>query len=150
MPESSVLEQLGADLELRHMGTGAVSSWLVERKVESIYKLVGQVVFDRNSHRLTSAMRHWDTDASSGKSLFYAIEQATQSLEHDGLTNCHLSNSAESRTEDAPTGNGNGSVNEKTVVINCGIKRINVTMYLSDVPGFAPTDIQVSEWLGGK
>jgi hypothetical protein len=148
MPESTVLEQLGTDLELRHLGAGKVSSWMVERKVGSVYKIVGNVVFD--SHGLTSAIRYWETDESSGKSLFYAVNEATQSLKHDGLTNCNLSTSSTSRTEDSPSGSGSGSTDTKEVVLDCGAKRIKITLNLSDVPGFVPTQISVTEWLKGK
>ncbi len=148
MPESSVLEQLGTDLKLRHLGTGSVSSWMVERKVGSVYSVVGNVVFE--AHVLTAAIRYWEIQESSSKSLFYALNDAINSAQTEGFNTCAIATNGGSQTMDSPTGEGSGSLNTREITMDCGPKRIKVTMSLSDTPGVVPMSIEVTEWLRRK
>ena len=84
MSESTVLEQLGTDLSLQRVGNSG-SGWTVAKKGDSVYRLMGSVYFDA-SHHLASAMRNWDVEDGSSKSLFYAFDAASKSVESDGLT----------------------------------------------------------------
>lgn len=150
MPESSVLAQLGSDLELRPMGRSpSGSSWGISKKTGPIYQPMGSVYFDA-SHHLTSAMSNRETEDTSGKSLFYAIDEATQSLEHDGLTECQISAGNKTQTEDAPSGVGSGTLSTRVILMDCGVKQVRITLYLSDVPGETPTQIEVTEFLHRK
>jgi hypothetical protein len=148
MQESTVLEQLGTDLELQHLPGSASSSWLVSKKVGSIYKTMGNVTFD--GHKLTTAIRYWEIEKSSSNSLFYAINDATKSLEHNGLTTCHLFTYGASQIIDAPSGGGSGSLDTKEILIDCGVKQIKITLHLSDVLGLDPSSIEVAEWLQSR
>ena len=100
MLESTVLESLGSNLELRHLGTGKVSSWLVEKKVGEVYKVVGNIAFD--GHVLTTAVRYWEIDDSSSKSMFYALNEAMHNAERDGLTSCTIATYGGSQMIDSP------------------------------------------------
>jgi hypothetical protein len=51
---------------------------------------------------------------------------------------------------DSPTGTGSGSFSTQEIFLDCGIKQVKITLYVSDSPGMTPTDIQVSEWLQRK
>jgi hypothetical protein len=145
MPESLVLEQLGTDLHLQRLPGSSSSSWLVSKKVGSTYKAIGSVTFD--SQRLTTAIRYWVIEDSSSKSLFYAINEATKSLEHDGLTTCQVSTYGANETTDAPSGGGSGSLDTREIFIDCGVKQVKITLSLSDASGMAPSSIEVAEWL---
>jgi hypothetical protein len=107
--------------------------------------MVGSVTFD--DHKLTTAIRNWDIQESSSKSLFYAFNEAMKSLEADGLTACRIATYGANQMIDSPTGGGRGSLDTKEILIDCGIKQVKITLNLSDTPGMTPTDIQVSEWL---
>ena len=96
MAESSVLDQLGSDLELRHLGTGKFSSWMVEHKTGGVYELVGNVVFSERV--LSAAIRYWNVEGSSSKSLFYALNDAVNRAESDGYTTCTISTHGDSKT----------------------------------------------------
>jgi hypothetical protein len=148
MPESSVLESLGSDFELRHLGTGKVSSWLVEKKIGGIYKVAGNVVFD--GHVLTTAIRYWEIDDSSSKSMFYALNEAMHSAERDGLTSCTIATYGGSQMIDSPAGAGSGSLNTREILLDCGLKQIKVTLTLSDAVGVTPSQIEITEWLQRK
>lgn len=154
MTESAVLEQLGTDFILRRFPAGvkpstsatpSESAWAIQRKTESGFVEVGSVTFD--DHKLTTAIRNWDIQESSSKSLFYAVNEAIKSLEADGLTACRIATYGSNRMIDSPTGAGSGSLDINEILIDCGIKQVKVTLSLSDTPGVTPTDIEVSEWL---
>ncbi len=151
MPETTVLEQLGTDLELypiQHPGNGVTSGWIVSKKTGALKgELMGSVYFDA-SHHLWDAMRSWDVEDTSSKTLFYAINEATKSVESDGLTACHISTHDKSQTWTGPF--GTGSIDSKEIMIDCGIKKITIDLTLSDVPRMVPTSISVEEELRGK
>jgi hypothetical protein len=117
-------------------------------KIGSTYKTAGIVEFD--DHKLITAIRYWDIEESSGKSLFYAMNAATQSLQSDGMTACQANTNGYTKTIDAPSSGDSGSLDIKKIVIDCGVKQIRISLYLSDTPGTAPTSLEVTEWLQGK
>ena len=146
MPESVVLEQLGSDLTISHPKTDP-TSWVVTKKAGSIFSALGTVSF--TAHRLSDATREWyiDIDGPSSKSFFYAIDAASKSLEHEGFTNCQLHTFDNDYMSDV--GSGSGSLDSKSVILNCGMKRIDITLFLSDVPNTA-SDITVTESLSSR
>jgi len=148
MNEAAVLGELRGDFTLQSI-SGSVaqsSSWTVSQKMgPDDFRMVGNVAFTQ--HKLVDAIRYWHPDEASSKSLFYAMNEAIQSLEREGLTRCQVSTSTAGRVEGSPSGDGAGSVNTKQIVIDCGVKQVTVMLNLSDVPGFTPTDVVVLEWL---
>lgn len=150
MPESTVLKELQGDFELRpdSGSTAQNSSWVISKRVGALFKLAGSLAF--TSHKLTSASRNWDVDGSSSKSLFYAIVEATKSLERDGLTDCQISTNGASQMEQAPSGEGSGTMSKQEVLIDCGVKKIRIYLFLTDTPGVVPSNIGVLESLGIK
>jgi len=146
MPESVVLEQLGSDLTISDSKTDP-TSWVVTKKVGSIFSLQGTVSF--TAHRLSDATREWsiDIDGPSSKSFFYAIDAASKSLEREGFTNCQLHTSDYDYMADV--GRGSGSLDSKSVILNCGMKRIAIALVLSDAPDIA-SDITVTESLSSR
>jgi len=159
MSETSVLEQLGSDLILKILPGGSArvayatpewrklnspeSSWILEKKSTSgSVEIVGTVGFD--AHRLVLAERHFEVEAASARSLFYAIDLASKSLEHDGFSGCQISTLDDNFTVEG------GSSSKKVVFIDCGMKGISVELDTSDVPGWTPTSMGVIEWLHGK
>lgn len=150
MQESSVLVRLGSDLELKPIGeSSSGSSWAISKKVGSTYQLMGSVYFD-TSHHLTSAIRNWEVEDTSSKSLFYAISEATKSVESDGPAACNISTVNANQMIQSPSGGGTGSLDTKGVLIDCGSKQISIDLALSDAPGMTPSSIEVVEWLKGK
>jgi hypothetical protein len=87
MPETTVLEQLGADYHVYRVGESG-SAWLVQKDDGSIHEVVGEVSFE--AHRLSSVERSWDVEEKSSKSLFYAIDEAMKNVEREGLTSCQI------------------------------------------------------------
>ena len=157
MPESTVLDELGTDFIMRKFPSGVkpasamnppVSAWGAQRKTESGFVMVGSVTFD--DHKLTTAIRYWDIQKSSSKSLFYAMNEAMQSLEHDGLTACQIAAYGANRTIDSPNSTGSGSLDTKEILFDCGVKQVKISLNVSDTPGMSPEDIQVTEWLQRK
>lgn len=147
MDESTVLEQLGLDLHLESVSdpNPQVSDWMVMKKVDGLYQLAGEVSF--SSHKLSSATRSWEVEESSSKSLFYALQDAVRSLETDGLRNCKVSTTSTTEMMDSPSGSGSGSVTTQAITMNCGVKRILITLQLSDLPDVDATSIHVMETL---
>ncbi|HUV69972.1 MAG TPA: hypothetical protein VMW15_09950 [Terracidiphilus sp.] len=151
MPESTVLEQVGNDLTLRHLPPGSKqgdetnppdSIWLVEEKTGNRFVLLGEVSF--TAHKLSSVSRNWEIEISSAKSLFYAIDAASKSLEQEGFTNCQLS------TVDRDYTVENGSISTRDVELDCGMKGTSISLSSSDAPDTVPTSASVMEWLHSK
>lgn len=149
MQEQVVLEQLGPEFNLRADRGSKGTAWSITKHPGSTFEPVGSLFFD-SSHRLVSAMRNWEIDETSSKSLFYAINEATKSLESDGLTDCQISSNGASQMEQAPSGEGSGTVSKQEVLIDCGVKKIRIYLFLTDTPGVVPSSIGVTEWLGSK
>ncbi len=154
MPESTVLEQLGTDLILRKFPAGVKpssakyppqSAWMIQTKTQSGFTVIGSVTFD--DHRLTTAIRNWEIQESSSKSLFYAVNSALKELEADGLTACRVATYGASQMIDSPSEGGTGTLDTKEILIHCGMKQVKISLNLSDAPGMSPSSIQVSEWL---
>jgi hypothetical protein len=142
MDENTVLAELKEGFQLQQISN---SDWMISKKVGEYYHMAGEVSF--TGHKLTTAIRDWDNGESSSKSLFYALNQATHDLELEGLTECQISTSTQSHLEDSPDGSGSGSIHKQEIMIDCGVKQVVITMFLSDVPDVNPTNIHVQERL---
>lgn len=142
MPESEVLAELRPGFHLQPSGT---ASWMISEKAGDLYELVGRVAFDRR--RLTSVFRYLNIGEPAGKSLFYAIVEATQGLERDGLTSCQVSTTSKSSLDNVPSG-APGNVTFRDVLMNCGAKQVDISLSLSDAPGMVPSYFEVVESLG--
>jgi hypothetical protein len=150
MQESFVLEQVGADFRLESLsGTSTgEADWMITKKMGSLYSMIGELNF--KNHKLMTVERNWDIDEASSKSLFYAISEATDDLARDGLTNCHLSSAGASQMITGPDGTSTGSLNTRKVLIDCGVKRMELYFALTDSPGMAPSSMQVQEILQSR
>jgi hypothetical protein len=138
MPEDIVLKQLGADLHLLQNQSGYWS--VLRQKGQVIEAALGSVAF--TDHRLSLATRTWEIDESSIKSLFYAIDAASKELEREGLTNCHISTTVKAFQA------GETSTTSQEVEIDCGIKRVQISLDLADIHGTAPSaNVGVTEIL---
>lgn len=125
-PESSVLEQLGADLHIYPLGKSPNLLWVVQRDNGPEHEVVGEVAFEAD--HLSFPARIWQVEDNSSKALFYAIDNVEQDLERGGLTRCGLS------AKDTDQIVQGGSVSTKLVTLNCGVKRIEITLVVWNAP----------------
>ena len=154
MPESEVLEQLGADLVLRTVPKGVgpgpelaaptppESTWLVEKDLAGVMTVLGQISFA--SHQLISVSRNLEVKSTSAKSLFYAIDLASRHLVEEGFTDCQLSTVRGNYAVE------NGSVSAKQINLSCGTKGITIYLTTSDAPNYVSTAMSVREWMHGS
>jgi hypothetical protein len=153
MPESEVLEQLGADMILRTAPkaigpgpelttpTSPESTWLVEKNLGGVITVLGQISFA--GHQLISVSRNLEVKSTSARSLFYALDLASRNLEDEGFTNCQLTTVRGNYTVE------NGSVSAKQINLSCGMKGVTIYLTTSDAPSYVSTAISVREWMHG-
>jgi hypothetical protein len=153
MPESEVLDQLGADLILKAVQKGIgpgselptitppESTWLVEKDLAGMIIVLGQVGFA--NHKLVSVSRNWDVKTTSARSLFSALDFASRNLDEEGFTNCKLA------TADGSYAVDKGSVSAQKIDLNCGTKGIIISLTISDAPNYISTSMHVWEWMHG-
>jgi len=133
-PEDKVLATLTAAFDLEKQGATS-SSWLVYEKRSVPRRLVANVFF--KDGRLQQARRYWSPDDQTAAVPFAtAVFGAVSQLVSEGRRSCVL---------DVGT-NQSPSAEIKTAFIDCGDKRLEVTLTQGRVGQFANLD----EVVGGR
>ncbi|MFZ0273960.1 MAG: hypothetical protein WB524_11815 [Acidobacteriaceae bacterium] len=136
MQESNLLEQLGSDLTLTR---GIPGVWTISKSAVDVKAPIGSVSFDK-THHLSGATRYWILDHGSSRSVFYALNAATEDLEYGGLVDCHLSTGNKDYSTDG------ANMHFKEIRFDCGAKMITLDFITSDTQVTRP-EVQVTEFL---
>lgn len=134
MPKDAVIAALAGSYEVRNLGEGQVSSWIVSSKNGPPFKAVGNVVF--KDGKLSSVLKYWGPeDQQKGVEFATSLYGVIDGFAKEGRRTCTIS---VGQKQDPGYEN-------KAMFITCGEKYIRIDIDRSEKTGESADITEVLE-----